>query len=589
MMFRLKIGGLVTSHASYSMICCVFGVGAEGHSSVADVDPRGRIAVMPSAQSLSVRLPRRHHESLLRVGGAAEMVDATGHASGRSGAYRISRGDGAASFRAPIIGLLSTGGDRSDRALHKGTSEHEADDEEMVEDSARRPKKVRKLAKKKKMQKMLPAAIGAVCVGLMCCCLLDDEEKKPKRNRRPPATQALETFMPVPLLSDMMHMVEDPLMGSPEQMAQMADMQEENLEYQRWLEYVYLITRVQARIRGVLTRTRLRLEQQEQEKYMPRPPQPYQKLELLIFAKKAKDLPSVNMFGGIEPYFEFRAVDKDPCKKGRFVEQVDNHSVKTAQAEDCEKPSWEGHLELGGFRFSSGSFLQIILWDVGSTGDTPVAHAAMDMTKCVNGLLYDPAGESIKKLQQADHSVKKFVNLMDKSAKLSCSLKMSVCYVEVHTYLLNVIQVTGLPKKIEDFEECFFDVRVVRGDPKKVGYEKEVDPATTVWSGKTSRKEASEEVSFGDEALEFEIGAVPGRFLSLVLIGKKGKTPIGQAHVDMREIWNTLPAFLGGEPIEFEISLEKIKKGGSSKAPTLENCSVLCGISYDICIDTEDD
>merc|ERR1739848_211008 len=123
-------------------------------------------------------------------------------------------------------------------------------------------------------------------------------------------------------------------------------------------------------------------------------------------------MPSVNTFGGCDPYVEIRIQKGDPAKKDGGIGSLGKDTVRTTAKDGDMAPNWNENLTLNKATHGKEHFVNIILWDSNITRNTPIGYQAICTTDLLASLTYDPSKED---LPTKDH-VAKFTSLLsDKS------------------------------------------------------------------------------------------------------------------------------------------------------------------------------
>lgn len=253
------------------------------------------------------------------------------------------------------------------------------------------------------------------------------------------------------------------------------------------------------------------------------------RIALTVDVINATGLPSVNTFGGCDPYVEIRCVKGDPVarlKNGGNINEVPRDSAKTTTKDGDLTPDWNETLCLHKAIYGKDKFFNFVLWDSNITKNTPIGYHSINSMKLLEGLTYDPktVAPSKKTLKATD-----FVSLLeDKSMSLKSELNLKLSFVERHKFTIKVKNASHLPK-VDTLGsiDAFVEARVVEGDPGQMEFNNSPG-AETMCNGKTKVVSDNMDPTF-NETIEFEYDADPKLNLIIAVVdqGTLGNTPVG--------------------------------------------------------------
>jgi len=223
---------------------------------------------------------------------------------------------------------------------------------------------------------------------------------------------------------------------------------------------------------------------------------PNQKVCLFIECINGKDMPSVNTWGGCDPFVEFRLVQgQDPSQRkggGVLCKAPEGMSVKTESDDGNMNPTWNAKFELKEVPLRKDQFLQVILWDKNTFNDTAIGHQVFMVEKLLEGLTFVAGTEQPKR-----HAQKvSFKSLLEGNFELSASIQTKFSYVDMMKFTFTVVKGSRLPSvKMFGGINSFVELRVDTEDPKKKDFESSPS-STCVWSSKTPHVQDSLDPKF---------------------------------------------------------------------------------------------
>lgn len=271
-------------------------------------------------------------------------------------------------------------------------------------------------------------------------------------------------------------------------------------------------------------------------------------------------MPSVNTFGGCDPYVEFRIVQgQDPLKNksGNVSEIVSPELVaKTESVEGTQSPEWGEKLELKMVPVRKDCFVHVVLWDKNMISDMPIGHQTFLVDKLLEGLAF-VASETIQKKRPQKMS---FKSLLDSGEKLKASVQTKFSYVEMVKFHFTVVKGSRFPKvKILGTIDGFVELRVETQDPRKKDFETR-PTSSCLWSAKTSVIQDNMDPKFNQE---FDIILPAYAYLILQVIiwdsnSPLPDSPICQSVLELKEVTGRSPS---AEPTEHRLKAFKNPPG----------------------------
>ncbi|CAK0885172.1 unnamed protein product [Prorocentrum cordatum] len=252
---------------------------------------------------------------------------------------------------------------------------------------------------------------------------------------------------------------------------------------------------------------------------------PNQKVCLFIECINGKDMPSVNTFGGCDPYVEFRLVQgQDPLlhKGGCVTTQAPNGmSVKTEADDGNSEPTWNAKFELKEVPLRKDQFLQVILWDKNTFTDTPIGHQTFMVEKLLEGLTFVAGTEQPKRNSRKVS----FKSLLEEGVKLTATVQTKFSYVDMVNFNFRVAKGSRLPnvKLLGAGINSFVELRMVTEDPKKIDFEYS-PPSTCLWSSKTRIVQGNTDPKF-DQNFEVVVPAIAALKLQAIIWDSNSPLP----------------------------------------------------------------
>jgi Ca2+-dependent lipid-binding protein len=221
---------------------------------------------------------------------------------------------------------------------------------------------------------------------------------------------------------------------------------------------------------------------------------------LIIDCVNGKDMPSVNTFGGCDPFVEFRLVKshQDPVTKKGFRQgskTKEGLTVQTASKDNESNPEWNETLQLLKAPIRKDWYLQVILWDKNMMADTPLGHQTFLLEKLLEGLAF-VANETTQKRNSRKID---FKSLLGDGNKVHATIQCKFSYVDMLRFSFNVVKGSRFPKvKLLGTIDGFVELRVERQDVRKKQFES-YPGESCVWSSKTTIVQDSMDPKFNQE------------------------------------------------------------------------------------------
>jgi uncharacterized protein (UPF0333 family) len=224
---------------------------------------------------------------------------------------------------------------------------------------------------------------------------------------------------------------------------------------------------------------------------------PNQKVCLFVECINGKEMPSVNTWGGCDPYVEFRLVQgQDPLlQKGGGVtsKAPEGMSFKTESDDGNQNPTWNAKFELKEVPLRKDQFLQVILWDKNTFNDTPIGHQSFMVEKLLEGLTF-VAGQDQPKRNSQKIS---FQSLLEGKDTMRATIQTKFSYVDMVKISFTVVKGSRLPSvKMFGGINSFVELRVDTQDPKKKDFESSPTDSC-LWSSKTTPVQDNCDPKFG--------------------------------------------------------------------------------------------
>jgi len=213
---------------------------------------------------------------------------------------------------------------------------------------------------------------------------------------------------------------------------------------------------------------------------------PNQKVCLYIDCISGKDMPSVNTFGGCDPFVEFRLVQgQDPILQkggGAMSKAPEGMSFKTEPDDGNMNPTWNAKFEIKEVPLRKDQFLQVILWDKNTFTDTAIGHQTFMVEKLLEGLSFVAGTDQPKRNAQKVS----FQSLLeDQSLQLKATIQTKFSYVDMVKFSFTVMKGSRLPSvKMFGGINSYVELRIETKDPKKNDFESS-PTSTCLWSSKT--------------------------------------------------------------------------------------------------------
>lgn len=207
--------------------------------------------------------------------------------------------------------------------------------------------------------------------------------------------------------------------------------------------------------------------------------------EQLVFSIQnisLKNVPDVNMFGGVDPFVEVQTgFNKDPTSKGKTSASPEK-SAKTEMLQSQNNPKFTTGLELTKVFNQSDQFINFLLFDSGTTEDTFIGSKGLAVSKLVAGVKSFTFDAPFKPLPQ-EVELKPAV-AVEKGKDIKAKFDLFV--FEALKFSFNIKQGEKLPE-VDQFGgiDSFIEIRATRGDVRKEDFSLEPDKKC-IWSGKTN-------------------------------------------------------------------------------------------------------
>jgi len=250
------------------------------------------------------------------------------------------------------------------------------------------------------------------------------------------------------------------------------------------------------------------------------------KMELIVEVKNGVNMPSVNTFGGCDPFVEVRCVRGKPKDSDGSVNDVPKDTAQTTVKAGDLTPDWNEELTLSKAQYGKDYFVNVILWDNNVAANTPIGFVTVPTTELLKGAMYDPGAQTPAKIE---YVAKEFKSLLpDKSTNLSSLINLSFSFFEVHKFKISIKKASHLPR-VDTIGsiDAFVEVRIIDGDPRQMEYTK-TPGAESKWSGKTETINDNTDPTFNHE-LTCLAPANPKLNVVVVVTdsGALGNTPVG--------------------------------------------------------------
>lgn len=270
----------------------------------------------------------------------------------------------------------------------------------------------------------------------------------------------------------------------------------------------------------------------------PRDPTVGMKCAIVADVINGVDMPSVNTFGGCDPFVEVRCVKGDPRPKGGDIAGVPKDSAKTKSIDGDLTPDWHETLTLAKASYGPDMFVTIILWDSNIAKNTPIGYQALPTTELLSGLQYNADSE---KQAQKEHVATFETLLKDASMGLKATVNLAFSYVEVHKFKFQIKNGSHLPKvDLLGSIDAFIEVRLIDGDPSQLNFTT-TPGKETLWSAKTKTVSDNMDPVFNED-LQVSVPADPSKNFVIVVCdsGAMGNTPIGMVVVPLKGLCSEL-------------------------------------------------
>jgi len=264
-------------------------------------------------------------------------------------------------------------------------------------------------------------------------------------------------------------------------------------------------------------------------------------IALLVTVKSGQNMPSVNTFGGCDPFVEVRCVKGDPSEQNGDVKATPKEGTagQTKEIKGEANPAWNSTFSLNKCTLEKDSFVNILLWDhgqglpgmSGQSGNTAIGYQRLPLSTLLDGMSYNA---SLAELPKKDFAAAAFQCLLETPPQgFFPGVNLSFQWCEVHKFTFHIESCSNLPKTCQD---CFIEVRNVEKDPRNEKYP--ITGKNCTWTAKTKTITDNTNPVF-DQELEGFCPADPTDWFQITIIdsgrGLMAKqTPLGHVVVSMR-------------------------------------------------------
>jgi hypothetical protein len=296
-------------------------------------------------------------------------------------------------------------------------------------------------------------------------------------------------------------------------------------------------------------------------------------IALFVNVKNGNNMPSMNTFGGCDPFVEVRCVKGDPSEKGGDVKTKprDGCFAKTKELSGQTNPVWNQTIILPKAIFENDSFVNIILWDHNRSENSTIGYQHVALSQLLQGMQFDA---SLDELPQKDFVAAAFQSLLDSPIEgFFPGVNMAFSFCEVHKFRFKIDLCSALPKVDKDALDTYVEVRLCDQDPRNEKYP--ISGKHCLWTAKTKTVKDKTDPKFSEE-LEGICPANPKLFFQVVVIQSKKllNQPIGAVVIPM-------VGLCGQKSGEREFTSTLTKLPNYSEAAGLSSASIKFKICHD--------
>jgi len=255
-------------------------------------------------------------------------------------------------------------------------------------------------------------------------------------------------------------------------------------------------------------------------------------LALFVTVKTGHNMPSVNTFGGCDPFVEVRCVKGDPSAEGGGVKTKpkEGSSGKTKEVKGESNPSWNTTFVLPKCNYENDSFVNIILWDYNMTTNTEIGYQHVAMGQLLNGMKFDA---SLAELPKKDFVAAAFQPLLETPvAGFFPGVNLAFAYCEVHKFRFEILNCENLPK-VDSSLDVFVEVRLCVKDPQNEKYP--MSGKNCLWTASSNTLSNTSNPTF-NQTLEGLCPANPNTWFQITIVdsNKLKNTPLGHVVIPMK-------------------------------------------------------
>jgi len=255
-------------------------------------------------------------------------------------------------------------------------------------------------------------------------------------------------------------------------------------------------------------------------------------IALIVNVKNGNNMPSVNTFGGCDPFVEIRCVKGDPSPKGGDIKAKPKEGAvaKTKEKTGETNPVWDQTVILPRCALENDSFVNVILWDKNMSEDMVIGYQAVQLNQLLTGMQFDA---SLAALPQKDFTAAQFQSLLETPVEgFFPGVNLSFSFCEVHKFKFQIQGCENLPK-VDKSLDAFVEIRLCDQDPRNEKYP--ISGKHCLWTSKTKIIKDNLSPMFNEE-LEGFCAANPNCFFQIVLVdcNKLNNTPLGHVVIPMK-------------------------------------------------------
>jgi len=255
-------------------------------------------------------------------------------------------------------------------------------------------------------------------------------------------------------------------------------------------------------------------------------------MSLVVTVKNGNNMPSVNTFGGCDPFVEIRCVKGDPTPKGGDIKTKprEGTGAKTKEKTGEMNPVWDQTVTLSRCAVENDSFLNIILWDKNSSENTVIGYQAVQLMQLLHGMSFDA---SLPALPQKDFVAAQFQSLLETPVEgFFPGVNLTFAFCEVRKFKFQITSCSKLPK-VDQSLDAFVEIRLCDKDPRNEKYP--ISGKSCLWTAKTKIMKDNTDPKFNEE-LDGFCAANPNTFFQIAIVdcNKLNNTPIGHIVLPMK-------------------------------------------------------